>query len=227
MLAHQFGKGKAYLLNYFMDSYPSAKLEKKADPLLARFSRVLEDADMRPTIRLTTLDGQPVRDCATYLLNTGKTQLLGLIPDPKRPAARIRVQFQHTAAVYDVRRRQFLSSAPAFDFDIEPAVPVLLALLEKPISRVTVSGPSESRLGEEIQLDLEVHGNESLRSTAKMTVTNPHGVNLTYYGGNFDVAANKGTMRFRTALNDAPGRWKVAITEVISGKKAVAEIEVR
>jgi len=227
LLAHEFGKGRGYFLNYFMDSYPQAKLEKKTGPLLARFSRVLEDAEIRPIIRLTTLDGRPVSDCATYLLNTGKTQLLGLIPDPKKPQESIRVQLQRTAAVYDVRKRQYLGSASAFDFAIEPAAPVLLALLEKPISGVTVSAPSEIRLGEEIQVDIKVQGNESLRSTARMTVTNPHGVEVPYYGGNFDIAANEAQMRFRTALSDAPGRWKVAITEVISGKNAEAEIEVR
>ncbi len=227
LLAHEFGKGRAYFLNYFMDSYPQAKLEKKADPLLARFSRVLEDAQIRPIIRLTTLDGRPVSDCATYLLNTGKTQLLGLIPDPKKPPENVRIQLPRTAAMYDVRRRHYLGSAPAFDFPIEPAVPVLFALLEKPISGVTVSAPSESRLGEEIQLDLKVHGNESLRSTARITVTNPNGVEVAHYGGNFDIVANEGQVRFRPALNDAAGRWKVVLTEVISGKKAVAEIEVR
>ncbi len=227
LLAHEFGKGRAYFLNHFMDSYPQAKLEKKADPLLARFSRVLEDARIRPIIRLTTLDGRPVSDCANYLLNTGKAQLLGLIPDPRKSPESIRVQLERTAAVYDVRRQQYLGSAPSFDFTIEPAVPALFALVEKPIGGITVSAPSESRLGEEIQVNLQVHGSEALRSTATMTVTNPNGVVVTYYGGNFDIVANQGQMRFRTALNDAPGRWKVTITEVISGKKAVAEIEVR
>jgi hypothetical protein len=59
---------------------------------------------------------------------------------------------------------------------------------------------------------------------AKVQVLDAAGREVAYYGRSEDVVNARGTFRFRTALNDPPGLWKVVVTDVISGRSAIAEV---
>ena len=48
LLAHEFGKGQAYLLNYHLDGYPKDKMEKRSAPALARFSKSASGRPCQP-----------------------------------------------------------------------------------------------------------------------------------------------------------------------------------
>ncbi len=226
VLAHKFGKGQAFLLNYHLDGYPRDKVEKRSTPALARFSKVLREARIIPGIRLTNAAGQRVSDCSTYVFNTGKTRLVGLVPDMKKASPeKLSIAFDGPADVYDVRGKKYLGRLDRFETTVEPGVPRLFALVPRPITRLDVALPPGVRLGEEIQVRCD-SGIGDFRSVARVQVFNPEGQEISYYGGNRDIANGAGTARFRTALNDPPGRWKVIITEVISGARAVGEVDV-
>ena len=57
LLQHAMGRGKAYLLNYFLDQYPRQKQEGENQEALARLGKVLETAGVQPKIRLCGEDG--------------------------------------------------------------------------------------------------------------------------------------------------------------------------
>jgi len=59
---------------------------------------------------------------------------------------------------------------------------------------------------------------------AKVVVTDPNGRQIHYYGGNQRILDGKGKAAFQTARNDPPGRWRISVTDVISGKQGEAEI---
>jgi hypothetical protein len=142
LLVNRFGQGKAYLLNKFLDSYPKEKPEGKNGPALQQIGVVLKDAGLQPKIRLSSLNGDAVADCATYLFNNGSTRLLGLIPDRKMPRPqRVRLAFKESSAIYDVREKRYLGSASSFETGIEPAVPRLFAMVDTPITNMEAAGP--------------------------------------------------------------------------------------
>jgi hypothetical protein len=203
------------------------KAEKRNAPALERLSLLLRDAGVVPGVRLTDLDGQPVGDCSTYVFNAGTTKLVGLVPDYWKPTSqKLHLTFEQAVTVYDVRRKQHLGSGNRFEVTVEPAAPRLFAVLSAPVAELLLKTPGKARLGEEIQVAFEVLGVRGLRSVAKVVVTDPQGKSVSFYGCNCDILDGKGRASFRSALNDPAGRWRVAVTEVISGKRAIAEIQI-
>jgi hypothetical protein len=226
LISHRFSQGRAYFLNYFLHTYPQDKLEGHTGEALSKMAMVLKDAGLNPKVRLTGTSGEVVADCATYLFNTGTTRLLGLVPDKKkRGPQRIHISFDGSSAIYqDVRRKQFLGNGQSFETETEPAIPRLFAMVERSIDGLELSGPPSARLGDNIEVEFAARGPQALRSVAKVVVINPQGKEIAYYGGNEDIVNGKGRTQFRTALNDPPGRWRVLVTEVISGKQADLEV---
>ncbi len=227
LLHNRFGEGSAILLNYFPDRYPEDKHEGKNGPGLEKIKRILTAAEIKPKVRLTSLGGDPIGNCASYLFNNGSTRLLGLVPDKEKLAAqRVRITLEEGAAVYDVRRKRYLGSGSVFETEIAPAVPQLFALVKGQIGGLDLRAPSSTRLGEEVRIDFRVHGAGNLRSVAKVIVTDPMGRQIRFYGGNENITNGAGNAVFRTALNDRSGTWHVSVTEVISGEMSKIEINI-
>jgi hypothetical protein len=232
LLEHRFGKGRAYLLNFFLDPYPEDRTEKRNAPVLEKVKSVLAAAEIHPKVKLTSASGAAVSDCDSYLFNNGTTQLLGLLPGKDGLAAnKILIHFDKRGALYDVRQKRYLGTGSTFEAEIEPAVPRLFALLEGRIAGIELQSPASAPRGEEVTIGFRVHqenrGVNNLRSVAKVVVTDGAGREVPIYGGNRDIVEGAGTIRFRTALNDPAGLWRVSVTEVVSGERAQAEIRIQ
>ncbi|MGH9938543.1 MAG: hypothetical protein ACREAM_20070, partial [Blastocatellia bacterium] len=226
LLEHTMGRGRAYLLNFFLDRYPEDKLEGRQAPTQEKLQRVLNAAGIKPTIKLESLAGK--LNCETYQFNQGSTRLLGLVPDKEKSAAqKARLVFNQQGALYDVRQKRYLGFGSVFETEIEPAVPKLFALVASRINGLELQAPARAKLGEEVTIDFRVTGAGQLRSVAKVVVTDAAGREVSVYGGNRDIVNGVGSVSFRTALNDLLGTWRVSVTEVISGETANAEITVR
>ncbi len=228
LIENRFGQGRAYLLNYFLHRYAEDKLERRQGPTLEKLKQVMTAAAIHPVVKLTSLAGARVADCESYLFNFGSTQLLGLIPDKDKPAPqRLRVTFEKQGVLYDVRARRYLGTGSAFEIDVEPAVPRLLALVATRINGLTLQAPPSARLGEAVTVQFRLPSAPQLRSVAVVKVTSPSGRELRYYGGNHDITNGAGSITFRTARNDPAGTWHVAITDTISGETANAQITIQ
>ena len=232
LIENRFGQGRAYLLNYFLHRYPEDKLERRQGPAMEKLKQVITAAGIQLSVRLTSLAGARVADCESYLFNFGSTRLLGLVPDKDKPASeRVRIAFEQKGeqkgALYDVRRKRYVGAGSTFETEIEPAVPRLLALVETRISGLELQAATNARLGEAVTVQFRIASSPQLRSVAVVNVTDPSGREMRHYGGNQEIANGAGTVTFRTALNDARGVWRVAVTEALSGETAYAEIAIR
>jgi hypothetical protein len=58
-------------------------------------------------------------------------------------------------------------------------------------------------------------------------IYDPNGVRNRLYSGVCDAKGGVGYHAFRTALNDIPGRWRVIVTDYVTGKKALAAFSVK
>ncbi len=228
LIENRFGQGRAYLLNYFLHRYSEDKLERKQGPTLEKMKQVMTAAALNPAVKLTSLAGERVADCESYLFNFGSTKLLGLIPDKDKPAPqRLRVAFDKPGVLYDVRQRRYLGTGSAFEIEVEPAVPRLLALVEHRISGLALQAAPQARLGEMVTVQFRLPSAPQLNSVAVIKVTSPTGGEMRYYGGNQEITKGAGSISFRTARNDPAGTWHVSITDTISGETANAEITIR
>jgi hypothetical protein len=228
LLSNRFGQGRAYLLNRFLFDYPSERDQGRAGPLLDRMGLVLKDAGLRSKVTVSGAGGERVAECAGYLFNLGTTRLLGLVPDKSLPGERrISIRFDGQGAVYDVRQKMLVGTGDRFETSIEPAVPRLFAIVGKPVQGVEVAAPAAAKRGDEIQVGFAALADTAFRSVVKVEALNPAGKSVSHYGRNEDIIDRRRTFRFRTALNDPEGSWRIVITEVLSGRRATAEVKVQ
>jgi hypothetical protein len=228
LLQHGMGRGKAYLLNYFLDQYPRQKQEGENQEALARLGKVLEAADVEPRIRLYGEDGKAVDDVSMYLFNSGTTRLLGLVPDQqKQRPEEIRVAFDNSATIYDVRRKEFLGTGEDFQMKLTPSLPELFAMVEMPVTGLSIQGANRAQRGEKISFNFSIRGPSTLRSVATLRVIDPKGIPVGYYGANLDVVDSEGSGVLQLALNDTPGTWQLEITDVISGASDTLSVLVK
>ncbi|MFC1613829.1 beta-galactosidase [Gemmatimonadota bacterium] len=227
LVYNEFGSGKAFLLNYFLDSYLDDKRENRNQKDLENILRVLETAGIQPKIKLTTLAGEPVTTCERYLFNNGTTGLLGLMPNMYMEGSqKVRISLPGSFTVYDVRNKRYISAGEEFETEIEPGVPALFAMVAGRIRGLQLDAPRSAKLGEEVKATFRVEGLSDLSSVAKITVTSPDGNHLRFYGENTDITASTGSVSFKTALNDPKGDWVVKITEAMSGESSRAVVSV-
>jgi hypothetical protein len=226
LLKNRFGEGQAFFLNYFLDNYPLDKLEGRNQKTLDQIKSVLSEAGIEPKVTMASLNGQPISGCASYLFRNGTTQLYGLVPDKnRREKEKIQVAFEQEKTIYDVREQKLVSKGSSFVTEIEPAVPKLFAFLNGTVTSAEVKTASQVALGNEVQVQFQVNGLNEYRSVATVSIINPEGEVLQYYGSNVDIVDGKGIFSFRTALNDLTGSWRIEVTDAISGIKGEAVFE--
>ncbi len=227
LVMNKYGKGQAWLLNYFHHTYSRDKREGKNAPALENLRKVLARAGVGPKVRLIGAGGSPVSGCERYLFNNGTTRLLGLVPDMERPAGeQIEVRLDGEYAIYDVRRKRYLGFGDRFRTVIEPGEPRLFAFVSSKITGLELQAQASAALGEEVNLNFRTIGTDNLRSVARVTVTGPDGQVRRIYGGNRDIEGSTGKAAFRTALNDPAGEWLVEVTEVASGERSRVVVQI-
>ena len=146
LLVNRYGKGQAWLLNYFHHTYSNDKLNAANGPALDNLRKVLSQSGIAPRVSLTGADGSPVSGCERYLFNNGTTRLLGLVPGMERPAGeRIEVRLDGDYAIYDVRRKRFLGTGDRFLTVIEPGKPELFAFVSGRITGLNLRSPGRQR----------------------------------------------------------------------------------
>jgi len=227
LVQNRFGQGRAWLLNYFLDNYGRDKREGRSGPALEKMNRVLAGSGIEPKVHLSSLAGTPVTDCERYLFDNGSTKLLGLVPEMNKPQSEnIRITLDRSYAIYDVRDKRYLGAGDVFQTVVEPGVPKLFAFISHRITGMDVQAPAQAALGAEVKVDFSISGVPDLRSVAKVVVTDPAGREVRIYGGNRDIVSAGGSTSFSTALNDPPGDWYVEITEVMSGERSRAVVNI-
>jgi hexosaminidase len=231
LLVHPFGKGRAFMLNYFLDHYAEQKATHMNDSALAEMRILFDAAGIRPTINFTKPDGGPLSGISKYsfVASGGQSHLLGILPDKNTSEGNVLIHLDTLMHVYDIRHNVYLGKGKERTIGSVPLVPVLLALLPGTINSLRVEPLSPVRPGEKVRIHfaLDVSDSMKLRSVANIYVIDPSGKKLRYYGGNSNIDNNKGEFEFQTALNDLTGQWKVVVREVISGKSVTRELKVR
>ena len=108
------------------------------------------------------------------------------------------------------------------------ATPVVL-YKDKIHKIVSLNSPVSLTRGETLVAEFELLSdkNTPVRELvpAEVTVYSPDGKEAWEYGGNKIIDNGVLTVRFNTAVNDAPGKWKIVAKELCSGKSAEIMLE--
>lgn len=221
LLQNNFGGGKAYLLNYFMDKYSEEKLSHTNESSLAKLKKLFDSEGLKSGIVITSLTtGEPDNGIEKYVLSDdgGSTRLLGLLPGKDGKDRSIVLHLKEPVYLYDIRNRVYFGKGNEFEFKIKNSVPELFALLQGIIEGIKISAASQTKGGETIAVDFNITGEETtnLISVATIEVFDPTGKKVNHYSKNCDIKHGAGHYSFNIALNDLKGTWKIRVTEVIS-----------
>jgi hypothetical protein len=221
ILHHNYGRGSAYLLNYFMDDYPEEKLNHNNESSLLKIRKLLVKENLESSILLTTATGDPANGVEKYSFSEqgSSARLLGLLPGKSSDDEEINLHLNQSVHLYDIRNKKYLGEGNDFKIKVKTSVPELFGLVQGTIDDIEVDAPSTLTRGETVTLDFKIvgEGSAGLRLVVRVNVYDPEGANTLYYSDNCEVINGSGTHRFNTALNDLTGQWKIQLTEVISG----------
>ncbi len=231
LLYNKYGKGSAFLLNYFMDNYPEEKASGNSEASLMKIRKLFEKKNLESEINLTKLSGEPVGGIEKYSFSEGdgSTRLLGLLPGKNGKNKEINLHIDQPVHLYDIRNKKYLGEGNDFKINLKASVPELYGLVSGKIDNIRVDAPSSINPGEKVELNFELTGTgiSDLRSVVRVDVYDPDGKVMNYYSKNCDIVDGSGSYSFDLALNEQHGLWNIRVTEVISGVQKEVSITVK
>ena len=132
----------------------------------------------------------------------------------------LHVQLEAPCHVYDVRRRQSLGATDRIEHDLGAGEATLLTLAPHRVEEVVVTLP-EPPLARgrraTVRAETRTEGGPAQTRILRLEVYNPGGLAVPWYSANLLAPGGKVEGGFPTALNDAPGTWRIVVTDVPTG----------
>ena len=225
MIANSAGRGRTVLLNLFFDSYERRRGLGVSEPMLKTVEESLKLAGIEGPIDVETEGGHSVY-VARY--QDGETTFVGVVRDTVEGGDRVTVDFGEAAQVYDVREGQSLGRLSEVTASMAPGECIIYALLPYEVSGVRVRPREETvARGDEVDYLVSVDANgEPGMHVYRIEVTDPAGNACAWYSTQLTAERGSASGGFRTALNDAPGRWTIRATDIATGVSGEASVTV-
>ncbi len=146
-----------------------------------------------------------------------------------RPAERVRVTLPRKGHWYDLRSHTYLGLRDEVRTTLREADPRLYAMLRYRVQGLSLSVSGGRARGEAIRYEAKVRVGRArpARHVFKVEVFGPDGEKRDLYSGNVEARGGIARGGIRLALNDTPGRWRLAVTDAFSGEAAAKSWMVR
>ena len=239
---HEYGKGKAFYLNFFVPANPTPEYNRT-------FSQILSHVDVNKNLRLIDLDNETERAYGQInLWKSGDLELYGIMPHvdgdrdmeewvsheygiPENKKGQ-RVVFQKRGHIYSLRDYKYHGYTGKIDINLKHGRAEVLARVPYEIKNIDmcVNDAKQSfRPGETVRFTI------SLKAGSRKLFTHCYHIELVdvdkkvcpWYTLNVMAGKGKYSGALPLALDTKPGTWRLIATEVISGKKAESRFEVR
>ncbi len=242
LIARNVGKGKAVLLNFFMDSYGRRRSLGLHHPLRELLAEVLDLAGVEPFTQIIAPDADRYYVARYY---SGEASYVGLLREtgvvltgggpgsaatgeaPHRHSL-MQVKFPQQAHLYDLRAGEYLGRSDRAEKLMPEGYCQLYSLLPYQVTAVSVIPRAKSKQpGERVsyRVRVETNGPEPGMHVFRVQVSNPNGLRE-YYGTQITAHDGSGEAEFDLALNDTPGTWQIRATDVATGVSGTAEFTV-
>jgi hypothetical protein len=229
---HNYGKGKAVYLNFDLYAYDKMRRQGTERRLRGLFRRLLMDlvalsAPFVPEHKY----GHPIGHTEVTRFRDGDTWYFGVLPDysvnDKSPKA-VSLPFPKGMHVYEVRERRYLGDGGMIRDVLEPGQPKMYAALPYKVVGISAKCPKHAKRGELIEIDLKVTGtSEKVGPHAVyVEIVFPDGTRPEYLSRTIYLPDGEGSYSFVPALNAPSGRWKIIVTECVSGKRISVKLDV-
>jgi hypothetical protein len=222
-----FGKGKAIYLP--LSDHRGRRGRQPA-------AEILDAAGVRPSFPLLRADGSVADDVETKIFDNGAVTIVALQRDfPGTQEAgpgsipsgseEVALALPRQFFVYDLRKGRLVGSTDRVPVALAPVEPVLLALSEKPLAPLSVSGPRATRRGANAEISA-FSSSPAAFDVIHLDAVDPEGNTVAHYSGNLLVTGARTTKLVPFAVNDKPGVWKICVKDLLGGATATAELVV-
>ncbi|MCM8785076.1 MAG: beta-galactosidase [Candidatus Omnitrophica bacterium] len=227
----QYGKGKVLLLNFLLTAY-----SRKQDTWSVQLSKeILNFAGITPRHQVCNEKKVPLLGHEVIEWKDGETSYLGIFReencDPLLPS-KVYFFFEKPSHNYlfggvepisgEIIKPLYLGYSEKVEINISPGGVVLLARLPYKLDKIKTDLKKIKRLPDETEIDVELvssNGEISGISIINMEVFNPYGEIEKSFCKNFVIKNGKGKLTIPFFINSPKGKWKVILTEVVSGIK--------
>ncbi|MCD6361648.1 MAG: beta-galactosidase [Armatimonadetes bacterium] len=226
LIVNQVGRGRAVLLNMFLDSYSRRKNLGIAAPMRRLVGEVLQLAGIAPPIE-ARVAGEHDLYIARYL--SGEATYVGVLRDRAEGRSAVSLRFPRSAHLYDTRAGKYLGETDRTEVVLDAGECKLYALLPYRVNKVRIRPRTDTvHPGDEVEYlaSVDVSGGERGMHVFRIEVTGPDGETRDWYGA--QLVADKGVTggSFHLALNDQPGDWTITATDIATGATGRAKIRV-
>ena len=228
-------------MNLFMDGYARHRKQRTDQTLQQLVREVLDLAGVRPFTEITSteddhfyvtrhLSGKAIyvsvlREPATVLTGGGPgSAKTGKAHQPSS----VKTRFAQAAHLYDVRAGKYLGKADKAEKQVSPGDCLVYSLLPYRVGAVEVAVDGKAKqAGEQVSYSVTVksRGGKPGFHVLRVQVTAPDGVK-DWYGTQISAAGGSAEARFRLALNDMPGKWRIEATDIATDVRGVVEFDV-
>jgi hypothetical protein len=239
-----YGKGEVISLHLDTLNYHQNRLSGKEAPVHESIGKLLASLGVKPSFALTDRRGHPVVGVETHVYQNGAVHLVALNSNPQLrvdelgpPDFRSNDRFEkpvdvtlslpRAMQVYDVRRCTYLGEKRTLDLTVDSYEPIVLAISAAPLPQLRVSFPDEIRRGDTLRIGLDTSSSPARTQVFHVDVIDPQGTRALAYSGNVLAEHGSAAAKVPFAFNDQPGKWTVAVHDLLSGQKSTSTVTVK
>jgi len=236
LVRHDFGKGKAILLNFSVDGYLDHKEGgRKGNVVPGRHAAELSRC-LKHVLRGVALD-RPVRFAPElpglrhYAFRSGGAKYIGLLqylPEnweeyagrTARPLTSkdLALSLDAPAHVYDAREGRYLGHVAEWTAPVTPGIAKAYSLLPYKVTGIRVKVPGKVRQGSRVgyEVDLKTTAGPG-KHVLHVSVLDPAGSTMRHYTKNVNVTGGKASGVVPLALNESPGKYTLSVRDAATG----------
>ena len=219
-ILNKYGKGQVLTLNFpFQDLPAVAKLP-------AAYKDILEKAfGYVGSVPGVTVNGQKFYGIRRGEWKNGDMLIMAFKGRPSA-ASTMKVTLPEAAYVYSIDREKNLGKVTEFAMPIAPPKPEFFVVTAKPLPAVAVKVPARVKKGTTFAVTFEVKGMKGERPVRIAFERNGKAVDLQNVRESSCNGSKPVKVYFRTALNEAPGKYTIRFTDIYTGKTTIHPISV-
>jgi len=245
-IVHNVGKGWTIYLNTTWDQYPKQRANNFGGVAYRELAgAILQKAGVRPSIQVLTPDGHPVSQAQIARYEFGNSEVLAIVKENvalKGIVGRDGVTTYNDTKLGEVARQELTIKLPQkmyvadvragkqFGYTDVVRTSILIgdALvlgLSRAENQINLNGVHSAQRGDHVTFELASSTNKT--SLVRCHVFGPDGSLSSSYSTNVLLQNGRGSFVLPFALNDAPGKYLIKVTDVVSGASMEKSIELR
>ncbi len=232
---HPYGRGKAILLNVDIISYLQNRLDGKEGDVHQLIEQLLRSNDVRPEFSVEDAKGHSMVGIDAHVYANGGVRIIALQSNPQlrvnelgpadfrsnerftKPTT-VQLHLPNAMYLYDTMASKELGFKKEITLTVGPYDPTILVASDTPLPQMQVSAPEQAQRGTIANIAIHAAGSQADLDIFHVEMVDPKGNRHVFYSGNVIARQGAGVKSIPFAVNDTPGKWTIAVRDVMSGQ---------